>query len=405
MALSQAPLDWASHFCEGASSYFNGNKPSLATSKTAIQNVTIWDGEKHIDDTTVVIDDNKISLGGSTVGANIVDGNGGFLFPGFIDTHVHASSADGLTCLANYGITMAYDMGTFNENMLQWRDVGDQGLTSLLFSGGATCKNTSFPCSLPGYPPDAFVTDHDMAKAFVQNRVAQGADYIKIVISDDDDPIPKEEYEKTIKEVADQNNRHLVSHAATYPAQKVARDVGGKFITHLPKDKTLTRQDIQEMLDKEQVAIPTLIMMQNLIRILRLDPRNLRKIKYDFSRDSVSLMYKMGVPILVGTDATARLFDILVLVPYGKTYHEELQLLQEAGMSTEDIYRGATSLPAKYFGLSNRGMIADGMRADLMLLDADPFKDIKNSDRIIGMWTSGTPLKGPFGRWAKRCKV
>ena len=410
MALSQLPLQWINSLCGKPSPFFDSSGLSLPVQpafadKTVIKNVKVWDGEKNIPNTTIVIEGRTISLTGDPSGGAVIDGKGGFLMPGLIDAHVHASIDVGLQCLANHGITTGYDLGTFNTNMSQWHDVGDRGMTSLLYSGGAACKKTSFPCVLPGYPNDGFVTDEYGASRFVKNRIADGADFLKIVISDEkEDPIPKKEFEDIIKKEAEDNGKSLITHAATYTAQKVARQVGGKFITHLPRDKTLTKADVQEMLDKKQVAIPTLIMMQNFLRILRLKPSNLLKMNYSHCKDSLTLMYQMGVPILVGTDATARMMHFAI-VEYGKPIHDELKLLQDAGMSTEDILKGATSLSAKSFNLPDRGMIAPGLRADLLLLDSDPFDDITNSNRIVQVWTAGTKLQGPFGRWAKKCDI
>lgn len=113
------------------------------------------------------------------------------------------------------------------------------------------------------------------------------------------------------------------------------------------------------------------------------------------------MLNEWKVPILAGTDATP-LKAGPPNVPYGKTLHSELKLLQEAGLSTEEVLRAATSLPAKYFGLHDRGSIRPGKRADLVLLDANPFEDITNSDRIKAVWTAGKRLQGPFGRWAEK---
>ncbi len=119
---------------------------------------------------------------------------------------------------------------------------------------------------------------------------------------------------------------------------------------------------------------------------------------YPVANDSVALMYEMGVPILVGTDA-AKPFGGLVL--YGASIHKEMGLLAGAGVANEDILRGATSLTAGYFNLTDRGVIEPGMRADILLLEADPLVDISNSDKITQIWTAGTPVKGLLGARAR----
>jgi len=52
----------------------------------------------------------------------------------------------------------------------------------------------------------------------------------------------------------------------------------------------------------------------------------------------------------------------------------------------------ATSQTAGVFGLSDRGRITPGLRADLVLVDGDPTTDIKATRRIAGVWKQGVPI-------------
>jgi imidazolonepropionase-like amidohydrolase len=62
--------------------------------------------------------------------------------------------------------------------------------------------------------------------------------------------------------------------------------------------------------------------------------------------------------------------------------HLELELLVDAGLSTVNALRATTSLPAKYFGLDDRGAIEPGYRADWVLIDGDPSTDIRATRSI-----------------------
>ena len=392
MSLSQYPINWAANLAQAATNYFDASnvKPCAAPVRTAIQNVHVWDGYQRIPNTTIVIEGKTISLTGDTVGAKVVDGKGGFLMPGLIDAHVHASSTRGLDKMAHYGVTTAFDMGSFpSSDMPQWRDVSSKGITSLLFSGAAACVGGGFPSILPGFPKEALIYSEENATNFVDTRVREGVDYLKIFINGD--TLPEQQFQQIIKDKAEAAGKTIVSHAPYYKAQQVARAVGGKFITHTPVEQALNKQDVQEMLDKNQIAIPTLLMMRNTVELGRLLGKSW---KYEYGNDSVALMYEMGVPILVGTDS-AKLLGGLVL--YGESIHKEMGLLAGAGLSNEDILRGATSLTAGIFNLTDRGSIKPGMRADLLLLSADPLDDIANSNKITQIWTAGTPVKGLFG--------
>ena len=399
MALAQYSMNWASNLCGAATNLFHGTSLlHKAPQITVIQDVQIWDGEDYLDATSITIEGQKISsLGGNKApkDAEIVQGHGGFLMPGLIDTHVHVATAliainfeilskKHLKELVQSGITTAFDMGSFpSSKMPQFHDLGDQGLTSLLWSGAAACVTGGFPAILPGFPDDAIVTSNESATKYANTRISEGADFLKIFINDDGKP--EQEYQEIIKSIADQNEKLVVTHAPDFKAHDIARNVGGKFITHVPKARALNETGVQQMLNNNQIAIPTLIMSQNLINTGKIiKPGNTWK--YSYSNHSVALMYEIGVPILVGTDASGP----VGFVGYGETLHTEMKLLHDAGMCTADILRGATSLPAQVFNLPDRGRIAAGMRADLLLLKKNPLDDITNSNTISQVWTAGT---------------
>ena len=249
--------------------------------------------------------------------------------------------------------------------------------------------SSGFPSIQSGFPKESLINSEENATNFVERRVNEGVDYLKIFINEDN--LPKQEFQQVIKDKAEAAGKSIVSHAPYYKAQELARAVGGKFITHTPVDQVLDKEGVQEMLDKNQVAIPTLIMMDHTVALGHLLGKSW---KYAIANDSVALMHEMGVPILVGTDAAALLGG---LVLYGTSVHKELGLLVGAGMSPEEVLRSATSRTAGYFNLTDRGAIRPGMRADLLLLSADPLLDIANSDKITQIWTAGTPVKGFFG--------
>jgi imidazolonepropionase-like amidohydrolase len=61
----------------------------------------------------------------------------------------------------------------------------------------------------------------------------------------------------------------------------------------------------------------------------------------------------------------------------------------KAGLSTQSALAAATSRPAAAFRLRDRGRIAPGLRADLVLVEGDPLGDIRASRRIAGVWLAG----------------
>jgi imidazolonepropionase-like amidohydrolase len=97
----------------------------------------------------------------------------------------------------------------------------------------------------------------------------------------------------------------------------------------------------------------------------------------------VATMHRAGVRILTGTDAPLR------NSPPGFGLHEELLLLVRGGMSTFAVLRAATYEPARYFGMDSLGTIEIGKIADLVLLEANPLADIRNTRHIVAVVANG----------------
>lgn len=111
--------------------------------------------------------------------------------------------------------------------------------------------------------------------------------------------------------------------------------------------------------------------------------------------------HRAGVPLLAGTD-----LGTLLTYP-GSSLHEELALLVErVGLTPVEALRTATVHPARFFGLEQElGTIAAGKRADLVLLRADPLRDIRNVGQVEGVVLAGRYF-GPDDIAAlKSCKM
>jgi imidazolonepropionase-like amidohydrolase len=96
------------------------------------------------------------------------------------------------------------------------------------------------------------------------------------------------------------------------------------------------------------------------------------------------LLYDRGVFLLVGTDTPN---------PWaapGTSFHREMQLLVDAGIPPLQVIRLATRNGAEALGISDQvGTIAAGKRADLVLLESDPLRDIRNTRRIVWVMQGG----------------
>ena len=98
----------------------------------------------------------------------------------------------------------------------------------------------------------------------------------------------------------------------------------------------------------------------------------------------VRLLHEAGVPFLAGTDLSN---------PYiypGFSLHDELANLVTAGFTPAEALRAATYDPARYFAATDSlGTVAEGKVADLVVLDANPLADIRNTQRIFAVVLNG----------------
>lgn len=104
----------------------------------------------------------------------------------------------------------------------------------------------------------------------------------------------------------------------------------------------------------------------------------------ELRRTIVRELHEAGVPLLSGSDSPQ-----FFMVP-GFALHREMQALVEAGLSPYAALETATRVPAEHMGLAAEiGTVAEGMRADLVLVDADPLADVRNAQRVSGVMVAG----------------
>jgi imidazolonepropionase-like amidohydrolase len=231
---------------------------------------------------------------------------------------------------------------------------------------------------------EGLVADPGEARAYVSRRVAEGVDYIKIII---DLPGFDEPTVRALVEAAHAQGLRTIAHAATREAVLLAQEASVDVLTHAPIDRQLEESAVQHTRTSGQVVVPTLTMMEATVERLG----GIAPVSYDVARSTVGQWYRAGVTILAGTDAN-QAPSAPASPPYGTSLHHELELLVDAGMSAVDALRSATIVAAQQFGLSDRGIIAAGKRADLVLIDGDPLRDISAVRKIAGVWCAGVPV-------------
>jgi imidazolonepropionase-like amidohydrolase len=351
----------------------------MSATRTALVNVRVFDGTRLSEPATVVIDGTVI--GTDATGAETVDCGGATLLPGLFDAHVHLIFPEDLTNLADHGITTALDMACWppeRVNSFRGRvpDIRSAGIPAI-GPGGNHAR-------MPGMPREAVLTDAGQAKGFVARRVSDGSDYIKVVV--EGDLLDQATIDAVVAEGKAQG-KLTVAHASSVDAYHKAVHAGADVITHVPRDGVLDADTLARMAEQGTVTVPTLAMMEAVIKGARPEGQD-----YAYSRDSVTALHAAGIPVLAGTDAFSGPAPIPDPVTHGSGLHHELALLVEAGLTPAEALRAATALPARHFGLPDRGAVQAGLRADLVLVDGDPLADIGATRGIKRVWAAGTDV-------------
>jgi imidazolonepropionase-like amidohydrolase len=353
--------------------------------KIALTNVRVFNGRELRGPTTVIIEGGV--LGTDSAGARVIDAGGATLLPGLVDAHVHLLEERHLRQLAAFGVTTALDMGAWPPSMvdsLRRRT----GMADIRSAGLPATTAGSAHSRLPGYPAAELVDGPTGAAGFVADRIAEGADYIKLIA---DVPGPDQETLDALVATSHRAGKRTVAHAASTAALDMALHAGVDMVTHVPLDRRLTESTAARIFARKCVSIPTLTMMKGIAdRSTGAAGPN-----YEAARGSVAELHRAGVPILAGTDANEGP-GIPFSPRHGESLHDELELLIDAGLSNVEALRAATVLPARFFGLCDRGVIEPGRRADLVLIDGDPVADIRATRQIRRVWCAGTEHRPAF---------
>lgn len=353
---------------------------------TTIVDVAVFDGERLLDGRyDVAFDPSSITAvtptGDAPSAGVVVDGAGATLLPGLIDAHVHFSDPAQLGTLARYGVTTAFDMGTWPPDFV----------TALRAAGGSDIRSSGAPLAgaagphsrIPGFPADDLVATPEQARARVAARVAEGTDHVKLVLERPGGGGPDLETATAAVQSAHAAGLKVVAHAVSVGAVVLGVRAGVDVLTHAPLDAELDPELLAAIRDRGIVVVPTLTMMQGTARNLG-NPA----LSYHHGRDAVRALHGAGVTVVAGTDANDAP-GVPASVPHGSSLHDELELLVEAGLRPVEALRAATSVAATAFGLDDRGLVRAGSRPDLLLVTGDPTSAIGATRDIRGVWTTG----------------
>jgi imidazolonepropionase-like amidohydrolase len=383
----------------------------------AIRNVRVFDGERVIPRATVVVRDGTIASVGGDAPADIetIDGTDRTLLPGLIDAHTHAFG-DALERALAFGVTTELDMFTdhrFAAAMrAEQRTLGGALRRADLYSAGTLVTAPKGHGTEYGVPIPTLASA-DEAPAFVDARIAEGSDYIKIVYDGGASyglkipTIDRATLQATIA-AARARNKLAVVHIGSRQGAFEAIEARASGLIHVFADAPPDGDWISRVVRAGAFVTPTLSVTESttgvpsgatLIKDARLAPfvtapekvalsgsfpwKNTSKQQLQHAFAATRLLHQAGVPILAGTDApnpgTA----------HGASLHRELELLVDAGLTPISALAAATSVPARAYGVADRGRIAPGLRADLVLVQGDPTTDVTATRDVVGIWKRG----------------
>ncbi|GII80517.1 amidohydrolase [Sphaerisporangium rufum] len=389
-----------------------------------ITGVRIFDGHRVTSATHLRVADGRIAaMGDATIiqaGDDLVDGNGGTLMPGLIDAHVHLMP--GCTLLAAaFGVTTVIDQFSKPE-------VIDPEVAAIAASARgagparAGLRTSGIGATAPGghptvaYAPFPYVTGPADAEPFVAARLAEGATHLKIIYDDGsgamlDIPALDVPTIEALVRAAHRDGLPVVAHVSTAAGAVTVARCGVDVLAHTPFDR-MTDTEIRDVARSGVAVITTLGIIDGfpgaggIMPLLtrpalagRLTPRWRKVLSAQSHRwmppeppDGAAARYntvallESGVKLLAGTDAPN---PGLV---FGAALHRELWHLASAGLRPAEALTAATAAPAEVFGLADRGRLAPGLRADLVLLDADPAADITATESLRHTWVGGRPV-------------
>ena len=366
---------------------------------TVFTNVRVFDGTGVTGPRTVIVHDGLIADDvARPANAETVDGTARVLLPGLIDSHVHIDTRSDLEQCARAGVTTVLDLATRDLAALDsLRDLA--GLPTVLRAGMPASAPGGTHTKKMGFASSSAVTSATDAARFVADRASEGVDYIKVIVEDPRMPGTAALPAPTIAAIvtaAHTQGLIVIAHAVTSTALRLADDAGVDVITHTPLNRDLSAGEAAALAARGSVLIPTLTMMRGVSAAVggKLTFRLLRQLKvappvdYAHARGSVIVARAAGLTIVAGTDAnneTGAPFS----PPHGTSLADELGLLVDAGLTPAEAVRSATTLPARTFGLNDRGVIAAGRRADLLLVDGEPTVDIGAIRNVRAVWIAG----------------
>jgi imidazolonepropionase-like amidohydrolase len=418
-------------------------RPSLAQAPSG--NTVALTGARVIDGTgsaaiekgTVVIRDGLVEAVGPVTSVKIpagtarIDVSGKTIIPGLIDSHAHLNVEQGSTMpvrddlvrrlrtYAIYGVTSTVSLGSTPADEMEGLKLRDE-------QSGAQTRGTLDRARLYTGALNAVGKTPEEARKSVDRVADLKADIIKYHINGTPNDMTPDIYGAIVDEAHKRGLRAAV-HVFYLKDAQGALDKGSDILAHSVRDQDVPPAFVAEMKRKNIGYIPTLTRDLSVfvyettpaffkdaffLRGISLyrdhvnqlsDPAHQEKVRNDKTAQAIKsaleqanrnlkILSDAGVPIAMGTDSGAAGAANLGRWQ-GYFEHTEMEMMVKTGMTPMQVIVAATGGGAKVMKVDTKiGTLQPGSYADLVVLNANPLTDIRNTQKIDSVWMAGHKL-------------
>jgi imidazolonepropionase-like amidohydrolase len=374
----------------------------------ALRGARLFDGEKVVDEPTVVVDGDRVVAAGSAApdGVEVLDLGDVTLLPGLIDCHQHL-------CFNGIGTLEEQVAGVGDDELVEraranaesalragittLRDLGDRTYLTLDLRGDA-----SLPTIVAAGPPVTVFNGHcwylggecggdDGLERAVDERVDHGCDVVKVMVSGGaltpTFPMWESQFSlaelRAIVERAHARGLPVAAHCHGTHAIEDAVAAGADTIEHCTffteSGKSEPAEDVMQ-----RVAASGAVVSATLGRLSDEGAPPIVQANLATVRAAWRRLVEIGATVVAGTDA-----GISPNKPHDVLPHA-MRDLTAAGMTSVEAVQSLTSTAARAVGLGDRkGRLAPGYDADVLAVHGDPFADEAALRAVAGVWRAG----------------